>query len=106
MTHQITLAEIESRVPHCDARDWTVMGENDAHYRVVARVGGEVYARGARHNNLVRVVRTGRKVSRDNLVRVRIEFARDLGDAAGTLCFGDADHASGRADFRLFPEED
>lgn len=64
---------------------------------------GSVFARGLRHDNLVVVTRTGTRFVRGKgaQVRVRISFARDTGDAAGTLAF-DADHIGGVAPAHLF----
>jgi hypothetical protein len=51
---------------------------------------------------LARLVQTGRKIDRHGQVRVRIEFARDTGDLAGTLDFGGT-KVGGRVPADVFP---
>lgn len=77
-----------------------------ASYAVIGPVPGDgdrVYAIGRRLGNLVLVTRTGVTLARGKgpQVRVRISFARDTGDAAGTLSF-DAGHIGGVAPRVLF----
>jgi hypothetical protein len=74
-------------------------------YRVVSRdpATSTVFAESPRTGLLVAVTRTGTKVT-DGQVRVRIEYATDTGDAAGTLQFGPR-RIRGRAPADLFPEE-
>lgn len=69
----------------------------------VPGVRGAVFAKGLRHGNLVTVTRTGTSFVRGKgaQVRCRISFARDTGDAAGTLAF-DADHIGGVAPAHVF----
>lgn len=55
------------------------------------------YGRAVGTGFFVRIVKTGQKVRRDGQVRVRIEVARDTGDRAGTLAFGDAETFGGVA---------
>ena len=69
-------------------------------YEMVASTDAGVIVRGRRTGTLARIVQTGR-VARNGEVRVRFEFARDLGDLAGTLAF-DADHCGGRAPLQVF----
>lgn len=77
-----------------------------ASYAVIGPVPGNrdaVYAVGRRHSNLVVVTRTGVCLVKGKgpQVRVRIAFARDTGDAAGTLSF-DAGFIGGVAPRVLF----
>lgn len=75
-------------------------------YGVLGPVPGRddaIYAIGRRHRNIVLVERTGVTLVRGKgpQVRVRITFARDTGDVAGTLAF-DAGHTGGVAPRSLF----
>jgi len=78
-------------------------------YRVLGVVPGtpdRLYAiayGGASEGLVVHVTRTGRVPvrGRGDQVRVRVEYPRDTGDAAGTLAF-DADHIGGVAPRVLF----
>ena len=77
------------------------------YYSVIGPVPGDtdsVYAVGTRGNNLVMVTRTGTVPvrNRGDQLRVRIMFARDLGDAAGTLGFRADDSVGGVAPRVLF----
>lgn len=80
--------------------------DSGASYQIVAEVEGELIVEGYRHKNLGRLVKTGNVVSREGLVRVRIEFATDLGDAEGTLSFGDGERVGGHANYRLFEAQE
>ena len=85
---------------------YSASSDTDASYAVLGPVPGDpdrVYAIGRRHDNLVLVTRTGSANVRGRgaQVRVRITFARDTNDAAGTLAF-DADHIGGVAPRVLF----
>lgn len=71
---------------------YTATSDARAPYRVLGPVPGNgdaVYAQSLRHGNLVMVTRTGtvHVPGRGEQVRVRIAFALDTGDAAGTLAF-------------------
>jgi hypothetical protein len=72
--------------------DYSVTSDALASYAVLGPVPGDgtsVYAIGRAHQNLVLVTRTGTVAVRNRgaQVRVRISFAIDTGDAAGTLAF-------------------
>jgi hypothetical protein len=89
--------------------DYSATSDALAYYAVLGPVPGNpdaVYATGRRHENLVMVTRTGTMHVRNRgaQVRVRILFATDTGDAAGTLAFGgrDGEHAGGVAPSVLF----
>jgi hypothetical protein len=79
-----------------------VEGDNGAHYDIVAVVNGQVFVESLRIGSLARIVKTGQKISTSGRVRVRIEFATDLGDTEGTLSFGDGEHIGGLAQSLLF----
>lgn len=86
--------------------DYSATSEIGASYAVLGPVPGDpgsVYAYGRRFDNLVMVTRTGTALvrGRGDQVRVRIMFAIDTGDAAGTLAF-DGGYASGVAPRVLF----
>ena len=69
---------------------YSVTADAGQSYAVIGPAGPDViYGVSRRTNLLVRVVRTGTANVRGKgeQVRVRIEFARDTGDAAGTLAF-------------------
>jgi len=88
-------------------RDYTASGDNGAFYRILGPVPGDadsVYAVGLRHDNIVLVTRTGRVDVRGRGAqnRVRIMFAHDTGDLAGTLSFDRADGIGGVAPRVLF----
>lgn len=71
-------------------------------YEVVgAAAPGQVFARSERTGLLVLVTRTGRVRNARGLVRVRVDFPTDTGDAAGTLAF-DGGHVGGHAPADLF----
>ena len=53
--------------------------------------------------NVVRIVRTGNVVDRNKMVRVRIEFSTDTGDAAGTIAFDSANRVGGAVNIGAFP---
>jgi hypothetical protein len=85
--------------------DYAVTGDNAAIYRVLGPVPGSpdaTYGVG-RFGNLCLVTRTGTADVRGRgaQVRVRIAFAQDTGDAAGTLAF-DGEHIGGVAPRVLF----
>jgi hypothetical protein len=87
-------------------RGYSATSDTDATYAVIGPVPGDadrVYVRGHRHGNLALVTRTGRADvrGRGRQVRVRIAFARDTGDVAGTLAF-DAGEIGGVAPRVLF----
>ncbi len=72
--------------------DYSVTSDALASYAVLGPVPGDgdsVYVVGRRHNNLAMVTRTGTTPVRNRgaQVRVQIRFARDTGDAIGTLAF-------------------
>jgi hypothetical protein len=72
-------------------------------YHVVAVVEGQIIVEGQRGHALARLIKTGRAPHADGLIRVRIEFADDLGDAEGTLSFANGElHVGGYANYRLF----
>jgi hypothetical protein len=79
-----------------------VEGDNGAHYDIVAVVNGQVFVESLRIGSLARLVKTGEKISSTGRVRVRIEFATDLGDAQGTLSFGEGECIGGLAQALLF----
>jgi hypothetical protein len=105
MTHTATRDEILN----CSTailQGYTATSDTLASYGVIGPVPGNVdaiYVQGHRHRNLAMVTRTGRTPvrGRGRQVRVRISFARDTGDAAGTLAF-DAEHIGGVAPMSLF----
>lgn len=92
------VADAERRNPH---PDYYVTADTDATFAVTGRIDDALVVRGLRTNVIGRVVRTGDRVHRGGQVRVRIEFARDPGDVAGTLVF-DHDAVGGRAPRVLF----
>jgi len=101
----ITAAEILARAPYSDLRNFYVEADTGASFSVVARVKDEIIVRGLKEDSPYgRVVRTGRRISPRGSVRVRVEFACDLGDAAGTLAFT-GPVVGGIANFRLFGQE-
>ncbi len=55
-------------------------------FTVIATTEAGVIVRGYRTGTLARIVQTGQAVKHGQ-VRVRFEFATDLGDVAGTLAF-------------------
>jgi len=86
--------------------DYSATSDALAYYAVLGPVPGStdaVYATGRRHENIVLITRTGRVhvKNRGAQVRVRITFATDTGDAAGTLAF-DGEHIGGVAPAVLF----
>jgi hypothetical protein len=90
--------------------DYSVTADNGVQWAVLGPVPGErdrIYARayaGTAATGLVLLVtRTGVTLVRGKgpQVRVRLDFPRDTGDAAGTLAF-DADHIGGVAPRVLF----
>jgi hypothetical protein len=89
--------------------DYSVTSDMVASYEVIGPVPGDasrIYARGRRLQNLVMVTRTGfaNVKGRGDQIRVRIDFATDTGDAAGTLAFGGpgGEHVGGVAPRVLF----
>jgi hypothetical protein len=108
MTHTATRdAILASRTG--SLADYSATSDALGSYAVLGPVPGRpdaVYAIGRRHDNLVMVTRTGRVhvKHRGAQLRVRILFAHDAGDAAGTLAFGglDGDHTGGVAPAVLF----
>lgn len=110
MTHTVAAAEIWARAPYSDLRNFYVdVAEGRAHLSVLAKIDGHVYVRGLKEDSPIGLVtRTGNKISREGLVRVRVDFAWDTGDAAGTLLFVHHPGVSvgGVADHRLFEQED
>jgi hypothetical protein len=87
--------------------DYSATSDALGYYAVLGPVPGDpdsVYATGRRGNNLVMVTRTGTVHVRNRgaQLRVRIQFARDLGDAAGTLGFWACDSVGGVAPAVLF----
>jgi hypothetical protein len=95
-------AIMDARIDACAL----VLGDNGAYYTVLANIDDALYVQG-RHGNLARVIRTGNStVSRNDSmgeVRARIDFAEDIGDAAGTLSFGAGEHIGARVSRRLLP---
>jgi hypothetical protein len=91
-THRATRDEVlASRT--ASLAGYSVTSDTGASYAVLGPVAGDpdrVYAQGRRHGNLVLVTRTGTVSVRGHgaQVRVRIDFATDTGDLAGTLAFG------------------
>lgn len=79
-----------------------VTGDNGAHYEILAVVDGQIFVESVRLGCLARVVQTGKRIDLGGQVRVRIEFAADLGDAEGTLSFGEGDHIGGKAQAYVF----
>lgn len=84
MTATITLTEIETAPKPRSYR--FVDADNFVHFEVIAITAIGPIVRGSK-GQLGRVVQTGKKLSRADRVRVRIEFATDTGDSAGTLSF-------------------
>jgi hypothetical protein len=89
--------------------DYSATSDTGASYAVLGPVpedGTSVYAVGRRHGNIVLVTRTGAVAVRGKgaQVRVRIMFARDTGDADGTLSFDayGSEHIGGVAPRVLF----
>lgn len=68
--------------------------DQGGNFGVIAYTAAGVIVRSTRTGAYARIVRIG-KAARDGLVliqvRVRIEFARDIGDALGTLAFDEHD---------------
>lgn len=98
-----TIAGAKYRHPF---HNYYVLGDNNASYQIVAQVEGQLFVESMRLDVLARVVQTGKALDRAGLVRVRIEFARDIGDAEGTLSFGDGEWIGGRANYRLFENQE
>jgi hypothetical protein len=81
---------------------FSFLADNGKEFGLVAITEVGPIARGPHTDScLARVVRTGNVVDRKGLVRARLEFARDLGDQAGTLIF-DADRIGGRVPATVF----
>lgn len=94
-TDSITRAEIS--LAACD-NPWHgryFSADTGASFDVIAQTPVGPIVRGVRTGALGRVVRTGNRVDYSGQVRARIEFARDSGDAIGTLTF-DGDRVGGR----------
>lgn len=68
---------------------WYATTDQGGNFSVVAFTDAGVIVRARRTGALARIVQTGSKVRRDGQVRIRMEFARDTGDQAGTLAFDD-----------------
>lgn len=84
-----------------------VTSDTDVTYAVIGAVPGDsdsVYARSLRTGQLIKATRTGNANvrGRGEQVRVRIAFAEDTGDAAGTLAFSQAGGIGGIAPRMLF----
>lgn len=83
------------------APGYHVTADTGATFDVTGKIDDALIVRGARTQVIGRVVRTGERRHRGDQVRVRIEFARDLGDVVGTLAF-DYESVGGRAPHALF----
>ena len=86
---------------------YSATSDTDASYAIIGPVPGDpnrVYAVGRRHNNLCLITRTGTTMvkGRGPQVRVRITFARDTSDLAGTLSFDSDNYVGGIAPRVLF----
>lgn len=108
--HTVTAAEVWSQAPHCELRNYYVeAAEGRVWLSVLAKVDGHVYVRGLKEDSPIGLLtRTGQRIDRHGHVRVRVDFARDTGDAAGTLRFDNRADTSvgGVADHRLFESQE
>lgn len=91
MTHTATRDEVFD-APRISGRmaATDVHGTPGAWFTVLGTVAGlpaSVYVVSGRTGLVALVTRTGRTVRRDGMTRVRFDFPRDTGDAAGTLAF-------------------
>jgi hypothetical protein len=78
-----------------------VLADTEHLFPIVALTDLGPIVEGIHTHALGLVVKTGRKVSNEGLVRCRIDFAVDLGDVEGTLSFR-GHSVGGQVNFRAF----